>query len=208
MFCKYCHAPIEELVKWLFREKRQVKRYECPVEKGGGENIRYYDLVKNEFVKQHLNAPTETCWLSDSNVWIKVLKFTEVLGHPLRHQAVGKILRTNATDVGHLRKDLIQEGFAEVISSPFIETIKRIEPLFEAIPDDVELFGKEASDLSAAMGRHVKARRVGDLALWAESEQKITAVLTSIKERLPNEMPVVKKTIFQGVLCRVKESLP
>lgn len=31
MVCKLCGSTIEEYIKWLFREKRQVKRFECPV---------------------------------------------------------------------------------------------------------------------------------------------------------------------------------
>ena len=30
MRCKFCHSEIAEYVKWLFHQKRQVKRFECP----------------------------------------------------------------------------------------------------------------------------------------------------------------------------------
>lgn len=31
MRCKFCHSEIIEFVKWLFHEKKQVRRFECPV---------------------------------------------------------------------------------------------------------------------------------------------------------------------------------
>ncbi len=31
MKCKLCHLEIDEFIKWLFLEKRQIRRYECPL---------------------------------------------------------------------------------------------------------------------------------------------------------------------------------